>query len=351
MSDPVLVEVTRGEWVESRHRGAIAVADAAGRLVWSAGDVDRPVFGRSSLKMLQALPLVETGAADAFAVSPAELALACASHSGQPVHVRTVEAWLGRIGCDETCLACGAHMPVNEAAARELILAGRPPSRLHNNCSGKHAGFLTVARHLGVPIEGYERPDHPVQRLALAAMAGMAGIEPSSLRVAVDGCAAPAPAFPLRGLATAVARIADPSGLSPARAQAARRLDAAVKANPLMVAGEGRACTAIITAAAGAASVKTGAEGVFVAVLAELGLGVALKVDDGAGRASETAVAALLGVLGVVPPADPAIAGLAEAPILNTRGQVVGERRAAEWLAPALAAALGPGARRAGDPA
>lgn len=341
MANPVLVELSRGEWPESHHRGAIAIADGAGRLVWSIGDVERPIFARSALKMFQALPLVETGAAEAYGLGDAELALACASHSGEAAHVETVGRWLAQIGCDETCLACGAHMPTNEAASRALIVAGKSPTRLHNNCSGKHTGFLTVARHLGVEVEGYERPDHPVQRLALAAMAEMAGIAPASMRVAVDGCAAPAAAFPLAGLARAVANIADPSRLPPERATAARRLDAAVKAEPLMVAGTGRACTTIIRAAKGAASVKTGAEGVFVAALTDLGLGVALKVDDGAGRAAETLIAALLAELGIVPADDPAIVALAEAPVLNTRGKVVGARRAADWIAPAARQAVG----------
>jgi L-asparaginase II len=332
MSNPVLVELSRAGWLESAHRGAVAVTDAQGAVVWSAGDIDRPVFARSSLKMLQALPLVESGAADAFAVSPAELALACASHSAEPIHVSAVSAWLGRLDCDETCLACGAHMPINEAAARALILAGAAPTRLHNNCSGKHAGFLTLARHLGAPIAGYERPDHPVQRRALAAMGEMAGVDLAALPLGVDGCAAPAPALPLRALATASARIADPSGLPPGRAEAARRLDAAVRAHPLYVAGSGRACTAIIEATNGAISVKTGAEGVYVAVLRDLGLGVALKIDDGAGRAAETAIAAVLVALDVVSPDHPAIAALVDGPLLNTRGQTVGARRPSPWL-------------------
>ncbi|HEY3890316.1 MAG TPA: asparaginase, partial [Caulobacteraceae bacterium] len=154
MANPVLVELTRGDWLESRHRGAVAIADASGRLVWSAGEVERPIFARSALKMLQALPLVETGAAEAFAVSPKDLALACASHGGEPFHVEAVAAWLDRIGCDQGDLACGAHAPANEAAARALLLSGARPSRLHNNCSGKHTGFLTVARHLGVDTHG-----------------------------------------------------------------------------------------------------------------------------------------------------------------------------------------------------
>jgi L-asparaginase II len=340
MANPVLVELTRGRWVESRHRGAVAIADASGRLVWSAGDVDRPIFGRSALKMLQALALIETGAAEAFDVSPEELALACASHGGEPFHVEAVAAWLARIGCDENDLACGAHAPANEAAARALLLEGRAPSRLHNNCSGKHTGFLTVARRLGVDPSGYEQPDHPVQRLVLAAIAEMAGLDRASMPVGVDGCTAPAAATPLRGLATAMGRIADPSGLSPARTKAANRLYAAVRAHPLYVAGTGRACTALIEAAGGAASVKTGAEGAYVAVLGELGLGVALKIDDGAGRAAETVMAAVLAALEVVDAGHPTIAALAEAKVLDTTGRVVGARRPSAWFATELNGAV-----------
>ncbi|HEY5008901.1 MAG TPA: asparaginase [Caulobacteraceae bacterium] len=340
MTNPVLVELTRGGELESWHRGAIAIADASGRLVWSVGEVDRPVFARSALKMLQALPLVETGAAEAFGVSDRELALACASHSGEAFHIDGVAAWLERIDCDETCLACGAHMPGNEAASRTLIREGRAPSRVHNNCSGKHTGFLTVARRLGVDVRGYEQPDHPVQRLALAAIAEMSGLDPAAMPVGIDGCAAPAAATPLRGLATAMARIADPSGLSPGRAEATRRLYAAVRANPLYVAGTGRACTALIEAAGGAATVKTGAEGAFVAVLGELGLGVALKIDDGAGRASETAIATILAALGVVDRDDPATTALVDAKVLDTTGRTVGARRPSAWLATELKGAL-----------
>jgi len=344
MSNPVLIEVFRGEWLESRHRGAVAITDADGGLVWSAGEVDQPVFARSSFKMLQALPLIESGAADAFSLSAADLSLACASHGGEDVHVVRVARWLDRLDCGETCLACGAHMPTNEAASRELIQAGRAPTRLHNNCSGKHAGFLTLARHLGVDIDGYEQRTHSVQRLALGAIAEMAGVDVGAMPVAVDGCAAPAPAVPLRSLATAMARIADPSGLPPIRAKAARRLDEAVQAHPLLVAGFGRACTDIIKAAGGGVSVKTGAEGVYVGVVSKLGLGIALKIDDGAARAAETTIAALLAGLGAAPAEHPAIASLINNPVVNTRGQTVGARRPAPWLAAELASlAASPG--------
>ena len=321
--NPVLVELSRGERVESWHRGAVAVADAAGRLVWSIGDVERLIYPRSALKMLQALPLVETGAADAYGLSNRELALACASHSGEAFHVETVAAWLHKIGCSESDLACGP-----------------PPglTRAHHNCSGKHTGFLTIARHIGAPTDGYQEPDHPVQRLALGGMAEMAGVDPAALPVAIDGCTAPAAALSLTALATAMGRLADPAGLGEGRAAAARRLDAAVKAEPLYVAGTGRACTALIEAAGGAASVKTGAEGAYVAVISKLGLGVALKIDDGAGRGAETAIAAVLARLGVVDPADATVAALIQPPVTNSVGRVVGQRRPSTDLLAALQA-------------
>jgi L-asparaginase II len=328
--NPVLVEVTRGDLVESRHCGAIAIADASGRLAWSCGDVEQPIYPRSAVKMLQALTLVESGAADAFGLDDRELALACASHSGETFHVEAVRAWLARMGLDETALACGAP-----AGADGLAL-----TRAHHNCSGKHTGFLADALQLGVDPAGYQRPDHPVQELVLATMAEMAGVDPARMPVAVDGCTAPAVALPLGALATAFARIADPTRLRRGRAAAARRLDAAVKAQPLYVAGTGRACTALIQAAGGAASVKTGAEGVFVAVLSERGPGVALKIDDGAARAAETAIAALLVALGVA--ADDAVAALAHAPVVNSVGEAVGLRRPSPGLDAVLTAEVAP---------
>ena len=150
-ANPVLVEVTRGDMVESRHRAAFAVADPRGRVVASAGDIERPVYARSAIKALQAIPLVESGAAEAFGLSDAEIALACASHHGEPRHVETVTAWLARIGCSLEDLECGAHPPTHAASHRALMAAGEEPGAVHNNCSGKHAGFLTLARHLNAP--------------------------------------------------------------------------------------------------------------------------------------------------------------------------------------------------------
>lgn len=327
MTNPVLVELVRGTTVESIHRGAIAVCDAAGNVRASRGNIVSPVYPRSAFKALQALPLVETGAAAAAGVTDEELALACASHSGEPVHTTRVAAWLARIGCVEADLACGPHLPYHEASAHDLIRRGEKPCRLHNNCSGKHTGFLTLARHLGAPLAGYEAPDHPVQQRVRAAIADMCGVPADAMPVGIDGCAAPNFALPLANLARGMARLANPSGLPAARAEAAGRLIAAWKAHPQLVSGTGRACADLIAAARDRTVVKTGAEAVFMAALPGQGLGIALKIDDGGTRAAETVMAQLLVLLGEADPDDPRIARHRNPPLRNWRGDVVGERR------------------------
>ena len=324
-SDPVLVEITRGPLVESVHRGAFAVVDAKGAVRLSAGDVDRPIFPRSALKPVQAVPLIESGAADAFSVSDDELALACASHSGEPMHTTRVAAWQERIGCSVSDLACGPHRPVHEATAVDLILKQERWTSLHNNCSGKHTGFMTLARQLGAPVAGYQLVDHPVQRMVEKTLKEMAGLT-GELPYGVDGCTVPNFAIPLQALARAMAQFADPSALSPERRQAAARVVRAMTSHPDLVAGTGRACTSLMRQSRDVI-VKTGAEGVYVAILPGLGLGAALKIDDGASRASETAIAALLIALGALPN-DGAAAALAEGPVMNTRGRPIGVRRA-----------------------
>jgi L-asparaginase II len=323
-SDPVAVLVRRGDRIESTHRVAYAVADAGGAVLHHEGDVVRPVFPRSSVKPLQALPLIESGAAQRFAVSEQELALACASHGGEPMHTEIVAAWLARLGLDLSALECGAHPPTHEATARQLVEQRRPPSPLHNNCSGKHAGMLTLALHLGAPVAGYVAPDHPVQQRITALLAAMAGA--SLAAPAIDGCGVPTHAMPLVGLATAMARLADPgpSPGAPGRAEACVRICAAMAAHPLLVAGSGRACSQIM-AAAPQVLVKTGAEGVYVAALPEQKLGLALKVDDGAGRAAVVALMALLARLGALDPSAGTAFGDLAAPLLrNHAGRVVG---------------------------
>jgi L-asparaginase II len=330
--NPILVEVTRGSRIESAHRGAIAICDALGRVFGGWGDIEAAVYPRSAFKSLQALALVESGAAAALAISQEELALACASHSGETMHVERVEHWLERIGCRESDLACGPHLPLHEPSAHAMIRDGRKPCRLHNNCSGKHTGFLSLARHLDVSTANYERPDHPVQRLVRMTIAEMCDLRPDDMPLAVDGCAAPNYAIPLRNLAQAMARLGDTNALAPARAAAARRLVDAWKAHPLLVSGTGRSCADLIRAATGRTVVKTGAEGVFTAVLPERGLGIALKIDDGATRGAETAMARLLVLLGVVDESSELIAKHLRPPVRNWRGDEVGERRVSAAL-------------------
>jgi L-asparaginase II len=326
-ANPVLVEVTRGDRVESAHRGAIAVVDANGKRVAAWGDIDVPVYPRSAFKSLQALALVESGAADAYRLGAEELALACASHSGEPMHVERVEHWLARIDCREGDLACGPHLPIHEPTAHAMLRGGDRPCRVHNNCSGKHSGFLTLARHLHIAVDHYERPDHPVQVMVRAAIADMCGVDGAKLPVGIDGCAAPNYAIPLAALARGMARLADRTALAPARAEAAKRIVAAWKEHPLLVSGTGRACADLIEAGRGSTVVKTGAEGVFMAALPEQGFGIALKIDDGGTRAAETAMAKVLTLLGAADVREPKLAKHFHPHVRNWRGDVVGERR------------------------
>ncbi|MEO0999237.1 MAG: asparaginase [Pseudomonadota bacterium] len=299
-----LVEVWRGDFLESRHRGHAVVADATGDIVASWGDAEGVVLPRSAMKMLQALPLVESGAADAAGLGTEELALACASHQGAAIHSSRVARWLAGLGLGERDLRCGPQVPNDAAARAALREAGDAPDQTHNNCSGKHAGFLTLGQRLGGGAE-YVAPDHPVQVAARAAIEEMSGAP--SPGFAIDGCSAPNFAVGLRRLATAMARMAAPAMLRGARRAAAERLVGAMMAHPELVAGEGRACTELMRAMAGRAAVKTGAEGVFCAILPGRGLGIALKIEDGATRAAECVMAALLVRAGVADPDDPAV--------------------------------------------
>jgi len=339
MTNPVLVEVTRGPVAESRHRGSIAVVDAKGRRVVAIGDVEAPVFPRSAVKAIQALPLVESGAADACGFGAAELALAGASHSGEPRHTGTVAAMLAAVGRGVADLECGVHMPMSSLAERMMLRADHLPSPLHNNCSGKHAGFICTACHLGVDPKGYVHPDHPVQRMVTAALADLTGAGMGDANRGIDGCSIPAYAIPLDRLAHAFARMATGEGLGPARAAAARRILAAGMSEPFMVAGSGRFDTDVMPLFSGRLSAKTGAEGVYCGALPDLGLGIALKIDDGAARASEVAMAAVIASR-LTPTDDGARAAFERwlVPLVrNRRGIPVGEVRPTAGLLDALA--------------
>jgi L-asparaginase II len=258
------------------------------------------------------------------------LALACASHSGEPMHTERVAAWLARIGLGESDLVCGAHPSRYEPVAEAMIREGRKPTRIFNNCSGKHTGFLTVARHWDIATKGYEHHDHPVQVAVAAALKELSGA--TALPWGVDGCAAPNFAISLAQFARAAAQMAAPDALPAPRAAAARRIIGAMLRHPELMSGTGRACATLIRASGGRAAVKTGAEGFFAGWIPGMGLGVAIKIDDGAGRAAETAMAAVLDRLGLL--GDNAKArAILRAPVLNTRSAVVGERRPAAALA------------------
>lgn len=293
MTDPVLVEVLRGALVESRHRGAVAVVDADGATVLALGDIDLPVFPRSAVKALQALLLVESGAADRFGFGDEELALACSSHSGEEGHVAVATRMLGRAGLDASALACGAHWPSNQAAAFALAKTG-VASALHNNCSGKHAGFLCDACAMSVDPAGYWRPDHPVQQAVRRVLEDLTGAMLDPEQFAIDGCSVPTWAMPLRRLAHAFAKFGTGHGLPRTRAEAAARLRTACAQKPWHVAGTGRFCTEIMKLFGARVFVKTGAEGMLCGALPEQGLGIAVKCGDGAGRAAEVVMASLI---------------------------------------------------------
>jgi L-asparaginase II len=334
MANPVVVEATRGERIESAHRGAGAVVDADGRVVMTFGDAERAVYPRSAVKALQALPLLESGAADRLGLSDKEIALACASHSGSDDHVATARAMLARAGRDERVLECGVHWPLGEAESRALARSGRTPNALHNNCSGKHAGFVCLSCAMGVEPKGYVAPDHPVQREVAAAIAAATGAALSEETRGVDGCAIPAYAVPLIALARGFARLGTGQGLSAGRRKAAARIRSAVAAHPVTVAGKGRFDTEVMSLIGAGAFTKGGAEGVFCAALPEVGLGLAVKADDGAGRAAQVVIAALIRRFGGFDDETAARLQPFVAPrLLNWNGAEVGRLRTAGPLA------------------
>ena len=321
-----LVEVWRGDLMESRHLGHAVICDARGEIVEAWGDPAQTIYPRSACKMIQALPLVESGAA--AKLGDERLALACASHNGAAIHTDRVAQWLADLSLDGEDLRCGPQMPEDRAAREGLICADCAPGQVHNNCSGKHAGFLALGRHLRAGPE-YVAPDHPVQRAVREAFEEVTAED--SPAIAIDGCSAPNFATSLHGLARAMAAFAAAEG-DGARPQAMRRLREAMMRHPELVAGEGRACTNLMRGLSGRAAVKTGAEGVFVAILPGLRLGVALKIADGATRASECAITALLVRLGLLQRDDPLTTLYLDAPQRNRRGIVTGAVRAAPGL-------------------
>ena len=343
--NPILVEVMRGPALESAHRGALAVLDADGAVLAAIGDVQRPIFPRSAVKVLQALVLVESGAADRLGLTDDELALACASHGGESMHTQTAARMLEKAGLDVDALECGVHWPYNEDSARALAAEGRKPTALNNNCSGKHAGFLCLAcaLHSGPDfrqyVRGYVAPDHPVMREVSAALQAATGFDLGATPRGTDGCSIPTFAIPLHHLALAFARVATGQGLRPGHAAAARRLRTAVARSPLMVSGTGRFDSRVMERLGERVFCKVGAEGVYCAALPERGLGVAIKMDDGNNaRASEVVMAAAIEALVALDAEDAAfMRAFSETTLRNWNRIEVGALRASASLRAALA--------------
>lgn len=320
-----LVHITRGDMVECLHTGDVAVVNETGKLLYSVGDPERVSYLRSSAKPAQALPIVESGAIDHFRLSERELAVMCASHNAETIHTETVLGILRKIGLSEAALQCGVHAPYDAQANEQLVLAGRKPTAVHCNCSGKHSGMLTLAQMMGWPVEGYYMPDHPVQRAAKEAVASMADYPEDKIIVGTDGCGVPVFGMPVRNMAVSFAQFAKPDRLPEKRQAAARRIVKAMTAEPQMIAGRNRFNTDLVSACRGKIIAKSGAEGVFCLGVVGEGIGIAMKVDDGNSRPHPVVVTTILKQLGYLDAdAERELARYVRPEVRNHRDEVVG---------------------------
>ncbi|MBL4726202.1 MAG: asparaginase [Rhizobiaceae bacterium] len=292
--DKAIIEVSRGNIVESIHTADVAISDAKGNLIASFGDVEKAVFPRSAIKSFQALPMVEAGVDELYGFGNDHIALSCSSHNGESIHVKGAREMLAKAGFDVSDLECGAHLPELETDKATLHIAGQKPSALHNNCSGKHSGMLAFAKSQGFDTQNYVSRDHPIQKEIAVNLENLMGAPHSESVCGIDGCSLPTYAVPLANIAKAAARFGSGEGMGKERANAAQKIIHACCDHPMMVAGTGRVCTQIMEVLGRKCFVKTGAEGVFLAIIPELGIGAAIKINDGAKRASEVLVAQLI---------------------------------------------------------
>jgi len=325
MNPQIMCEIWRGSYLESVHTGMAVICDKDGEISHQWGDPNSLILPRSSAKMMQALPLIISGAEKKFSIGEDLLALACASHNAAEIHLSRVLGWLSHLGFSETDLRCGPQPPKDPQVKKKMREKGGSPCQIHNNCSGKHAGFLSVSRHLNAGPE-YTDPDHPVQLLVMDVFQELTQNKVDG--IAIDGCSAPNPAMPLYSLAKAMSWFATAHKREDQLSKAALKLRNAMVNYPELVAGEQRACTNLMRACEKKAILKTGAEGVFVAILPELEKGIALKIFDGGTRASECAIASLLIQLGVLNPNHPTALAYTHAPILNWRNIETGMMKA-----------------------
>lgn len=322
-----LIHATRGPLVESIYRGDVAVVDSNGRLLYRVGSPrEKVAFIRSSSKPIQAIPVVESGAVDHFGIAEEELAVFCASHNAEKEHVEAVLSVLKKIGLDASALQCGVHAPINPKAAKELVLAGEEPYEVHCNCSGKHSGMLTLARYHGWPVENYTEPDHPVQQAMLHTMADFAGLAPEDIVVGIDGCGVPVFGLSVYHMAYAWARLVDPHNMPAARQQACRRIAQAMLNHPSKVAGTGRFCSVFMSSTNRKFIGKSGAQGVYCAGILEEGIGIAVKMEDGNGRAASAVVVEVLRQLGKLTEAELQSLESFHTPVIkNHRSDIVGQ--------------------------
>lgn len=322
-----MLHVTRGDLVETIQRGHLAIVDTHGGLLASCGDPDWTGYMRSSAKPLQAIAVIESGAAERYDLSGPLLSICCASHSGEPGHVEAARTVLRRAGIAETALQCGIHPPKYVPAAAELWRSGGEPTALHNNCSGKHAGMLAAAQALNAPLDSYIDPAHPVQRRILSAIAALAGVPAESIIMGIDGCSVPVHALPVRAMARAYAHLADPAS-APEYEGALASIAAAMAGNPWYVDGTGGADTLMMERAGGRLAVKSGAEGVLCVAVRDAGVGLALKVESGRNERSHAVAIAALHQVGLLNAAEvEAMGELAHPPVRNHRRILVGETR------------------------
>lgn len=337
MQPEILAKVIRGETVESIHRGHMIVIGGDGKTVAKLGDPETVTFFRSASKPLQAIPFITSGAADAFLFSDEEIALACASHSGEGMHVRTAAIMLERTGLSESYLHCGAHLPFNETEAERMIRAGEHPTQLHNNCSGKHAAMLASAKHTAADLATYEDLENPVQQAILDTIAKFADVPRDEIKIGIDGCAAPNFALPLSGMARSFLNlVSPPEEFSKELREACRRIVSAMTAFPFLIGGSERLDTILMQAAGGKVISKVGADGVWLCGVLpneewKRGLVIALKIEDGDNKRARPVVAIeVLKQLGILSHDD--LPGFSPMPVKNRRGDAVGRVEASNNL-------------------
>jgi len=323
--NPVLVNRWRGNAIESRHRGAVAVVEASGQLFASMGDVQRAVFPRSAIKFLQAIPFVESGAVDTYGLDDRHIAFCCASHNGEPIHVGLAQDWLQKIQCEHDDLECGAQLPLHQATQFDMLSQGRGPHRHHHNCSGKHLGFLSTCKKRGESTQNYRLYNHAAQQRWFEVIESLTNTRIAQLPWGYDGCGIPTLAMPLQRIALAMSRFGVPSRFEGERRTAVERIHSAVTTNPYMVAGKERLCTSLMDRLAPGILVKVGADGVYSAVIPEHELGIALKIDDGNDAAARVALGAVLQAIGVLPADESnALEEYFRPSINNSRGESIG---------------------------